>query len=213
MKKILLILFILCSVHAYSQTISYGISGGPNFTNFPGNGTLNLSPSNDYITGFHVGGLLDIKFQSFSLQPGILFTTTGGEGKVYFYNGSNGVTDYVINKIVLDYIEVPINFLYRIKTDNGSVFLGGGPYFSFGVSGKISYAINKDYGTTDNLSFGNDSSDINVLDFGVNTLEGYQFDSGFVISGGYGFGLTNVYHSGPDNKNKGFTVSIGYFFK
>jgi hypothetical protein len=85
MKKYLLIIFILFTVKVYSQTISYGINAGLNYTNTPGNGnpntTLLYTISNNYQTGFHVGGLIDIKFQSFSIQPGVLFTTIGGQNK------------------------------------------------------------------------------------------------------------------------------------
>jgi len=212
MKRILLLFFILFTVKAYSQKISYGISAGLNYTNLPGNGTLNHSSSDKYLIGFRVGGLMDIGYKTFSIQPGILFTTTGGQGKVYFINGNNNVTDYVNNKIVLNYIEIPINFLYRIKTSSGKLFVGGGPYVGIGISGKISYATNKSFGTTDNLSFGGDYSNIKMPDLGINVLEGYQLNSGIAISAGYSLGLRNIYNTGANNKNKGFNFSVDYFF-
>jgi hypothetical protein len=92
-KKLLLIVFITFAVKAYSQTISSGISAGLNHTNLPGNSTLLYSLSNDYTTGFHVGGLMDIEFKAFSIQPGILYTTMGGQGKTYIVNGSGNITE------------------------------------------------------------------------------------------------------------------------
>jgi hypothetical protein len=154
---------------------------------------------------------MDIGYKTFSIQPGILFTTTGGQGKTYLIDGDGAIGDYVVNKIVLDYIEIPINFLFKIKTSSGYFFIGGGPYVGIGISGKISYATNKSYGTSDNLLFGSDYPDIKIPDFGINVLEGYQLHSGFAISAGYSFGLRDVYNTGADNKNMGFDFSVDYF--
>ena len=212
MKKLILCAFLLISAHVYSQKINLGITGGLNYTNFPGTGTLNYSSSNDYLSGFRVGGLLDIGFKSFSIQPGIIFTTKGGQGKVSLYFG-DGTSDEVVNKIVLSYLEIPINMFYRFKAENGSVFIGGGPYTGIGVSGKISYATNKSYGTSQDLTFGSSANNISLFDFGINFLEGYQFNTGFIITGGYCLGLSNPYNNGAVNKNRGFNLSVGYFFK
>ena len=212
MKKTLLIFFVFFTVKAYSQTISYGISAGLNYTHLPGTGTLNYSSSDGYITGLQAGGLMDIGFKAFNIQPGILFTTTGGEGRVTTVNSNGDIVDYVNNKIVLDYIKIPVNLLYKIKAGKGSLFFGGGPYVAIGVSGKISYATNKDYGTTDNLRFGSNYEDIKNPDFGINVLEGYRLNLGLAISAGYSLGLSNVYNTGANNKNQGFNISIDYFF-
>lgn len=211
-KTLLFFLFIFFTIWAYSQTITYGISAGVNYTNFPGSGTLNYSPSNDYITGFRVGGLMDIGFKTFSIQPGILYSTTGGQGKINLLAVNGKVTDYINNKIVINYIKIPMNLLYKIKAGSGNLFIGGGPYVALGVSGKISYATNKNFGTTHNLTFGGNNSDIKNPDFGINVLEGYRLNSGVALSAGYSFGLTKVYNSDANNKNKGFSISVDYFF-
>jgi hypothetical protein len=106
MKKLLFIIFILFTARAYPQTITYGISAGLNYTDLPGNSTLLYSLSNDYIMGFHIGGLMDIKFKAFSMQPGILYSTMGGQGKTSLFYGNGNITSGT-NKIVLDYIEIP----------------------------------------------------------------------------------------------------------
>lgn len=110
-----MIFFIFFTAGAYSQTITYGISAGFNHTNFPGNGTLNHSPADQYLAGFRVGGLMDIGFKSFSIQPGVLYTTTGGHGRVNVTDVNGKITDYVNNQIVLDYVEIPVNFLFKIN--------------------------------------------------------------------------------------------------
>lgn len=213
MKKILFIVLIFFTSRAYSQTISYGIIGGATYTQLPGTQTLNYGLSDKYITGFQAGGFMDIGFKKFSIQPSILFTSTGGQGKVYFNNTANsGVTDYVNNKIVLDYFKLPINLVYKIKAGAGHIFIGGGPYVAFGTSGKISYATNKPYGTQNSVTFGNDKADAKNPEFGINGILGYKFKPGVALSAGYSLALTDTYSSGANNKNKGFNISVEYFF-
>lgn len=212
MKKTLLIFFIFFTVRAYSQKISYGISAGVNYTNLAGTQTLNYSPSGDYLTGFRIGGLMDIGFKAFSIQPGILYNTTGGQGRLNFTDMAGKVTDYVNNRIVLDYINIPVNLLYKIKAGSGSLFIGGGPYAGIWIAGKIHYATNKSYGTTQDLTYGDNSKEIKNPEFGLNILEGYRLNSGLAISVGYSFALTKVYTTGATNKDKGFNLSVDYFF-
>src|SRR5579863_6767002 len=154
MKKTLLISFMFFTMRAYSQTISGGISAGINYTNLPGPGTLFFSSSYSYIPGFRVGGLMDIGFKAFSIQPGVFYSTSGGQGRDNIYDQNGKIVDYINNKMVLDYIKIPINLLYKIKAGSGSVFIGGGGYAAIAVSGKVSYETNKSYGTTHNLEFG-----------------------------------------------------------
>lgn len=212
MKKTLLIFFIFFTVNAYSQTISYGISAGFNYTNLAGTQTLNYSSSGDYLAGFRVGGLMDIGFKAFSIQPGIIYITTGGQGKLNFTDVNGKITDYVNNKIVLDYVEIPLNFLYKIKAGSGRLFIGGGPYTGIWVAGKIHYATNKSYGTIEDLTYGGNSKEIKNPEFGINMLEGYRLNSGVALSAGYSFALIHVYTTGASNKNKGFNFSADYFF-
>ncbi|MCR8558758.1 hypothetical protein KXD93_13960 [Mucilaginibacter sp. BJC16-A38] len=76
MKKILLLAGLLIAFSgAFAQTITYGIKGGLNLTQVPVQSTtFGLSSSSDkYLVGFHIGGLVAIGFESFSIQPGIFF--------------------------------------------------------------------------------------------------------------------------------------------
>jgi len=212
MKKTLLIFFIFFAVRAYSQTISGGISAGINYTSQPGPGTLFFSSYNNYIPGFRVGGLLDIGLKSFSIQPGIFFSTAGGTSRDNFYDQSGNVIDYIGDRIVVYYIKIPLNVEYKIKLGDGSVFIGGGGYTAIGVAGKLSFATNKSYSSTHDLEFGSDYGDARRTDFGINIIDGYKLNSGLAISGEYSFGLVNTYSDSPNNKNRGFNISVDYFF-
>jgi len=212
MKKTLLIFFIFFAVRAYSQTISGGISAGVNYTNLPGPGTFFFYPSGSYNPGFRVGGLMDIGFKAFSIQPGVFYSTAGGHSRDNFYDQSGNLIDYSDDKMVLDYIKIPVNLLYKIKTGSGSVFIGGGGYAAIGVSGKISYFTNQSNSFTSKLKFGSDYGAIKKHDFGINIIEGYRLNSAVAISGEYSIGLVNVYNTTASNKNRGFNISVDYFF-
>jgi hypothetical protein len=105
-----------------------------------------------------------------------------------------------------------VNLLYKIKASSGGFFIGGGPYVSIWTAGKIHYATNKSYGTTEDLTYGSNSKQMKSPEIGVNALSGYKLNSGLAISAGYSLGLTNTYTTGANNKNKGFNISVSYFF-
>jgi hypothetical protein len=192
MKKTLLILLVLFASKTYSQTVTYGFSGGVNYSNLYSNGNY---ATNAYQPGVRAGGLVDINFKNFSIQPGLFFTKLGGQ------NTSKTA------QLVLNYLQIPVNFLYRENAGAGSFFIGGGPYIGFGTLATSIFG-----GSRENFFFG-DYGGLHRADVGLGALTGYQFSEGFAISGGYSLGLTDVYSTGPDNKNQAFNISIDYFFK
>lgn len=222
MKKTLLsFLSVIITTSIYAQTISYGIKAGVNLTEFPStvyfpspSGTLEKVPLNEkYKVGFHAGALVDIAFETFTIQPGILFTTKGNKVSFSTTNDSESGSNQESASTTLNYIEVPVNFLYRIKTNAGMVFMGGGPYLGIGLSGSaIEYSnvngTQTQYPTS--VQFGNGG--FRNPDIGVNGLIGYCLNNGISVSGGYGYGITNLRQAGSA-RNEGFSLSLGYFFR
>lgn len=205
MKKVLLLIIAMFgAATTFAQTISYGINAGVNLSKMSVSFS-NLTASTKSLTGFHVGGLVDFNFGTFSLQPGVQFTTKGGS--------SNDASDESIasSKITLNYIEVPVNLLYNVKAGDGSVFIGGGPYAGFGLSGTTTEGSS---GQKEDLHFGSSDDDIANPDFGINLLGGYKFASNLAISGGYSFGLANLSNDNTVKiHNKGFRFSLTFFVK
>lgn len=221
-KSFLLSVLVIAAASLYGQTISYGIDAGLNLTKLsvksyspPGFG-ISIPVSNSYLNGFHAGGLVDIRFDAFSIQPGILFSTKGGNSSASFSESFAGQTFNASGKIktTLDYVEAPLNFIYRIDVGDGNVFIGAGPYIGIGLSGKSVDSSNINgvsSTTTQDLKFGNGSNDIKNPDFGVNGLIGYQLNFGLSISAGYGLGLVSSSDSNGSGKNQGFSFSLAYF--
>ena len=125
MKKLFLLSIVLIgATGAFAQTITYGIKAGLNFSEISAS-VDNITASSNNLTGFHVGGVIDIGYKSFSIQPGILYTTKGGSSTDVVDDGSQ-TTGASASKVTLNYLEIPINFLYRSPAGKGNVFIGGG---------------------------------------------------------------------------------------
>lgn len=201
MKKSLLFLGLaIASLTTFAQGITYGIKTGLNFSKFAGsfNGRSSTTES---LLGFHIGAAVDFGLGNFSIQPGFLITSKGGV--------INEETGYI--STTLNYIEVPINLLFKQRIGKGKFYIGGGPYLAFATSGK-----NTENDFSEDVHFGNHSGEINSSDLGLNFLVGYQLAEGFGFNLNYGLGLSNLYNGdyGPGSiKNRTISISVSYFFK
>jgi hypothetical protein len=188
---------------------TFGIRAGVNFQNINGKNASEGNLDNKLITGFHAGINVEAPLGSgFYLQPGALYSRKGAE-----YEGGA--------KVKLDYIEVPVNFVYKPILGSGSMLLGFGPYVGFGVNGKIE-APN---GTKTDIDFGSDynatvpATYFKRLDAGGNLLAGYEFASKLSFQLNAQLGLLNINKEVPGStsdktrwRNTGFGISAGYRF-
>ncbi|MGZ3764454.1 MAG: porin family protein [Mucilaginibacter sp.] len=201
MKKLLLFFGLaISSLTTFAQGTTYGIKTGLNFSEFTGSFSGRTSTT-ESLMGFHIGAVVDFGLGKFSIQPGFLISSKGGK--------VNEETGYV--STTLNYIEVPINLLFKQRIGNGKFFVGGGPYLAFATSGK-----NTENDISEDVQFGKNSGEINSSDFGLNFLAGYQLDKGFGLNLNYGLGFSNLYNGdfGPGSiKNKTISVSVSYFLK
>jgi hypothetical protein len=138
-----------------------------------------------------------------------------------------------------NYLEMPIHFVYKM---NDFQFFAG-PYFAYGIGGKSKIDLTvKEDGETDSLQAeadieavsGNvedeDFFDLNVFefvvyknfDYGLDLGVGYTYDK-FLIQMQYSLGMTNIIpqingstldvDKDYNLKNRGFSLSVSYFFK
>lgn len=212
-----LLLFVFMLSSAYAQTVHYAVSIGLNDTK---SSLFLMKPRSDhYQAGVRTGVMADIKFGSLSIQPGIFYSQKGGKTKNDSSEVSTGILTPAIGntKLILNYLELPVNFLYHIPNHHGNFFFGGGPYFALGLhagsrfKGKyagetVDQAFNEEFGT-------GGYAKVKKGDFGANGMVGYQFKNGLMISGGYGGSLINISSIGGSIKNQGFNLSAAYFIK
>ena len=180
--------------------MSFGILGGVNFQNLNGKISSGDKLENDMLLGFHGGVNVQLPIApEFYFQPGLMFAVKGAK------NTTTILGSEITDEIKLNYIEVPLNLVYKGALGNGFVMLGFGPYVAYGISGKevvqgnsLSYERGVDY---------------NAFDAGANIFFGYEMASGIFLQLDTQFGMLDI---DPDEnataKNTGFGLSLGYRF-
>jgi hypothetical protein len=190
-KTLLFCAFILgaCAVNA-----QFGIQAGASFysekAKFDG-GSVNT----DTKAGFTVGIVYSAPLaEHISFMPSLNFTQKGGK------SSSDGETF----KETLNYIDLPLNFVYNAD----GFFIGAGPALGVGISGK-----DKSDGESDDVKFGSGDDEVKRFEFSANIIAGYRLSSGLFISANYNPGISNLSND-SDTKahNNGFGIRLGYMF-
>ncbi len=145
----------------------------------------------------------------FYLAPGLLFSTKGAK------QDEMGVTI----KTTVNYLEVPINFVYKPELGAGKLIVAFGPYLAYGIGGKYKgegSAFGVDFSGDTDIEFGSgEGDDMKPFDMGANIGFGYQLNGGLFFQLNAQLGLVNILPEGDsDNsmKNTGFGLSLGYRF-
>lgn len=220
-RKTSLLLIVMLSasfmIAQEAKNISFAILGGANYQNLNGKDYSGDKLSNDMILGYHGGVNVQIRVApEFYFQPGLMYVTKGAKNEVL---GIESTT-------TLNYLELPLNVVYKAQLGSGYIMLGFGPYVAYGLSGKRKteggpLAINQD------VKFQNtvDSSDpllapyYKAFDAGANIFFGYEMAGGLFLQLESQFGMLNInpeYKGLTSNKsvsnNTGFGLSLGYRF-
>ncbi len=209
MNRILIAIGIALAVSTQAQEkkVSFGLRAGLNLQNFNGKGADGTMLKNQIVAGYHLGMNLEILMApDFYLQPGLLFSTKGSK--------------WTSSKASLNYIEVPINFLYKPILGSGRFMLGFGPYLAYGIGGKATYS-----GTSYKVKYAASANENDAaytfkpFDAGANLFVGYEFKNriSFQINSQLGLVKINPSYTFIPNdktviKNTGFGISAGYRF-
>ena len=202
----LLVLMILLTSHSLRAQTKIGITAGASFSNVTIKaGGISVSPK--LKAGITAGLFINAPMSSnFSFQPALNFVQKG-----YIVKDETGT-----EKVTFNYLEVPLNFVYNTKINEG-FFIGAGPSIAYGVSGRDKFSGSGIPPQNDKIKFGSGAEEVKTLDFGANAVAGYRFKGGFMISGNYNLGLNKINNddgSGNDGtiKNRYFSIKIGYVF-
>lgn len=204
----IVLILVLSASFAFAQEkgkMSFGILGGVNFQNLNGKLSSGDKLENDMLLGFHGGVNVQLPIApEFYFQPGLMFAVKGAKD-TYTVLG----TEFT-NEIKINYIEMPLNLVYKASLGNGFFMLGFGPYVAYGISGKQVFEGN-------DLTFER-GVDYNALDAGANIFAGFETAGGLFLQLDTQFGMMNI---NPDDenssdqataKNTGFGLSLGYRF-
>ena len=214
MKKFFLITvlmtFMLMATDGFSQP-SFGVKGSFNFFNLSQKDVNGDKIENSMIPAFDAGVFAEFPVATeFVLRPELLFASKGAKSKDED------------SKIHLNYVELPILFLYKGVLYNNKILLGFGPYIALGVGGKI-----KSGNISMDVKFKNDITQAeyiegwwaNPLDFGAKMMAGIEISGGFSVAINASLGLSNVETKIAGEKldsrtsNTGFGLSLGYRFQ
>lgn len=197
MKKTMMVLLLSLLVGGstlFAQGL--GLRAGLNFQNLTGDGFEDgkMAPR------FNIGVDYEIAVApDFYFAPGLLFATKGSK---YEFLGED-------IQIGLNYLEVPLNLVYKPVLGDGNLIVAFGPYVGYGLGGKAK----SDEGDTD-IDMGSDEEEDNfkALDMGANLSFGYMFGAGLSLQFNTQLGLVNISHGDDAVKNTGFGLSLGYRF-
>lgn len=208
MKKTMMVLLLSLLVGGstlFAQGL--GLRAGVNFQNLTGDGVEDgkMAPR------FNIGVDYEIAVApDFYFAPGLLFATKG-------YKFEEGGVE---EKVTLNYLEVPLNLVYKPVLGNGNLIVAFGPYLGYGLGGKYkaegSYSeggIDVSGSYEEDITFGsNEDEDLKPLDVGANIGFGYMFGAGLSLQFNTQLGLVNISHGDDAVKNTGFGLSLGYRF-
>ncbi|GET34503.1 hypothetical protein PbJCM13498_33660 [Prolixibacter bellariivorans] len=218
----LVLLFLLSTSLVFAQgndqpKTSIAILGGINFQNLNGDDMSGNKLKNDMIIGFHGGINIQIPVASeFYFQPGLMLSTKGAKNK-------DGL---ITSTYKLSYIELPLNFVYKVWLGNGYFMLGFGPFMAYGVGGKATFeggavTVSSDIEFKSTVDAGDPLTVayFKPFDAGANLFFGYELASGIFIQLNTQLGLVKI--NPEDNrvsddqssvKNTGYGISLGYRF-
>src|SRR5688572_15470039 len=219
MKGLFLTTLLTFFIHFFSHSqIKVAILGGAHQSrvqeenNIPGWDTLKNFYSGR--TGVHLGFLAHLRFSeksNFYFQPGVTYFTKGrnykgpSQDSAVAFKQPFGMPDSVVNtyyfqtrKQFINYIDFPINVVYKLKLGETTSFVvGGGPYLSFFYSGShtqedVLADVRVTTTETKDLPVGDGPGKYSTFDFGVNALAGFEFGRVF-LTANYSRGLTDFY--------------------
>lgn len=219
----LMSLFIGSGIQA-QKPISIGVKAGV---------TLATSSVDDYemSVGLASGIVVDYNLSSnLFVRSGLDFMMKGGKIDIYNEQNATGSKDILwnnkYNKTHLNYLQIPLMIGYRTAmTNQVNLFVTGGLYGAYGISGSGKYRFTTNVPGEKNESIDYDNFDdlkIKKFEFGLVGSFGVEYESYF-ISVGYEYGLTNSnkthfgsnqtpYTNGDSWHNMNATCTLGYKF-
>ena len=218
------------------SAIQFGPRLGVNLSTVSNSGTpTGYNENTKSIVGLQVGGTLSVGISpNFSFQPSLLFTQKGAEFTGSDTDRSNApyVTSFTATATPkLNYLELPLNFVYTPKGVEGFQLFAG-PYVAAGVGGNGSFKVDiksddpsvQAFGATgsfpgtlkvefadkqsDNANNNNNTGTLNAtatvrrFDAGLNAGVGYRVGP-FQAQLGYGLGLVNFVPKDTDGNDTG----------
>ena len=195
MKKKLLLVCMMCALVLSANAQRFGIQVGMNLANV----SLDGDPQNDLLA-YQVGPVADFDItNSFAFNTGVLFSVKG-------YDLENPIL-WDSYKRAISYVEIPLNFAYKLDLGGMKLYAQAGPYIGYAVANKIT----TEAGNSKNVEK-KEWNELKRLDFGVGFGAGAELEH-LKIGMAYGLGLANVYDIDDyKSKNRNFMITAAWLF-
>ena len=224
--KIAMVCLFVClnmSVSAQTSSFRYGFKAGLNLST----ALVEEARSCKLKPGFHVGPTVEYSLsQRFYIQSGLLLSMKGS--KIEALNSGNYIGGepnftHTFNQF---YLELPLYGTYKASISrNIDIALGVGPYFGYGMGGKIKriWADEETETKWDTFKDGvfDESRDwlrgesLKKMDFGVGIKVDLEYDK-YVFGIGFGSSIIDIAekhgYQGFQYRNFNINVSMGYKF-
>jgi hypothetical protein len=161
-----------------------------------GEGSLGINTNEVSVDPWAYNNSIKTAESKFKLLTGLQFIGKG-------YKSVNNVFNSTIK---LNYLEIPVYAIYEHPVGTGYLFGGAGPYFAYGIGGKVKS------GNFSMSSFGENTGGYKRFDMGLGMLGGYRMANGISIYLSYELGLANIAYSSQDftAKNRAFGLNVSY---
>lgn len=224
MKKTIAVILFAVITNTLSAQVSFGVQVGANIAfgkaTYDNTGLPTVF-TNDPKIGFLGGVLSEIPISGkFAFRPEINFIQKGSKS-----NTTLSIYEQD-NKITLNYIEMPLNVIYKLPVGKGNFFFGLGPSIAYGISGRNKLTDPNDPTNNENKAVtfdgkkdpGNDPRyddkyHLKAFDFGANILAGYKLKMGVFFKLGYTYNFPDLDPNDYNGyKNRGLNICAGYLF-
>jgi len=207
MKKLILLLVVLCAAVSMNAQVRFGVKAGANFSNLYTKDS-NKGINSDQYKGrfsYHFGGMMEYSFtEMFAIQPEFMYLNHGANLK------DNNSFEMKDGHITLNTLQLPVNFKATFKTGgDAKIFVYAGPYAAYNIYGK---ARGKIKGSKEDRELFSKGSDMKRWDFGIGIGAGVEMNK-FIVALGNQRGLSDISGSHKGKMKAGnISLSVGYFF-
>ncbi|HEX7846279.1 MAG TPA: porin family protein [Chitinophagaceae bacterium] len=223
MKKVIaLMIGVVTAATGFSQ-LSLGVQATGNLSDASIETVEFLDPTKNSRVLPGGGIVADIKVSpSLSLRTGVNFLQSGIKLEASMTDIPGEINEIATKgKLNMNYLQVPLNILYTTKGST-QFFVGGGPYFSYAVSGKSTQettmkfsdgSVVTDKEETDPFEKDDEGETYwKRTDFGVGAIAGVKLPGGFFANIGYQFSFNNLSKADDEKyRNRGLQLTVGYY--
>ena len=175
------------SVESNSVSPQFSVKAGFNLSELK---TENKSDYDRLKPGFHIGAAVSFPISEYlAVEPGLLFST---KGESYKYSGYSSSSN-------LNYLEIPLNGVYKVDIVGKNILLNAGPYLGISLGGKQK--------TSRDGNINKVKLEPSTIDYGLNAGASLILDS-YSIGLQYGLGLGDVFDNAVNNRI--ISLSVGY---